>query len=146
MENIIKNLKEVHRNSIILIKIGSFYHAYGKDAYIMSYLFNYQIKNVGKGYNTCGMPLSALSKVLRILEDKKINYLVLIKSQNYSEEEKMDFNVNNRYEELYEKAYKNINLKKRINAINEYLIEHLDATNIKSIIQKVEDCLETDRQ
>lgn len=144
MENVIRNLKEIHKNSIILIRIGTFYHAYGKDAYIMSYLFNYQIKNVGKGYNTCGMPVSGLNKVLKILEDKKIDYLVLIKSQNYDVETKKEFNVNNRYLETYEKAYRNINLRKRINSIYDYLIENIEQPNIKTIIQKVEDCIDTE--
>lgn len=34
-----KNIKQVHMDSI-----GSFYHAYSKDSYILSYLFEYKIK------------------------------------------------------------------------------------------------------
>lgn len=41
-----KNIKQVHMDSIIVVlfKIGSFYHAYSKDSYILSYLFEYKIK------------------------------------------------------------------------------------------------------
>lgn len=141
MENIIKNIKDIYKNSVVLIKIGTFYHVYNKDTYIMSYLFNYQIKALGKGYNTCGMPSTALNKIIRVFEEKKINYIVLIKSQNYEEEDKRDFNVNNKYEEIYEKAYKITSLKKRINAIHEYLMEHIEAPNIKEILRSMEDLI-----
>lgn len=146
MEEIIRNIKEIHKNTVLLLKVGSFYHAYGKDAYIISYLFRYQMKRTGKGYNTCGMPTTGLNKVLKGLEDKKINYLVLIKSQSYAEETRMDFDVNNRYLEIYEKAYRNVNLKKRIDEIYDYLNEHLDDKSIKTMIQEVEELLDKERQ
>ena len=41
---IIKTIKEVHPKDLVLVKIGSFYHIYGKDAYIISYLFGYKLK------------------------------------------------------------------------------------------------------
>ncbi len=44
VENIIQVVKKVHTEYIVLVKEGSFYHIYGKDAYIISYLFGYKIK------------------------------------------------------------------------------------------------------
>ena len=38
-----KRIKEIHPNYMILFKSGEFYKAFGKDAYILSNLFNYQI-------------------------------------------------------------------------------------------------------
>lgn len=32
LENMIKSIKEIHHEYVVLIKIGAFYHAYGKDA------------------------------------------------------------------------------------------------------------------
>ena len=36
--NMIAKIKEVHREYVLLVKIGNFYYCYGKDAYIISYL------------------------------------------------------------------------------------------------------------
>ena len=33
---VVKAVKEIHTDSVILIKIGKFYNIYGKDAYIIS--------------------------------------------------------------------------------------------------------------
>ena len=46
--NIVKNIKQIHPEYIALIKIGKFYYSYGKDAYIISYIFNYKIKKLSK--------------------------------------------------------------------------------------------------
>lgn len=32
---IIKEVKKIHQKELVIIKIGNFYHCYGKDAYIM---------------------------------------------------------------------------------------------------------------
>ncbi len=36
---IIKTIKSIHPDSIILVKVGKFYNVYGKDSYILSYFF-----------------------------------------------------------------------------------------------------------
>ena len=59
-DNVIKTIKEINPETVILIQIGAFYHAYGKDAYILSYLCDYQIKSVENSYNTCGFPKSRI--------------------------------------------------------------------------------------
>ena len=141
LDNTIKVIKELHPETVILIEIGSFYHVYGKDAYILSYLFGYQIKNLESSYNTCGTPKSAINKVLSNLENNKVNYMTVIKSQNYEIDQEMKFSDKNRYIEVYEKAYKYTSKKNRINAIYNYLMENIDAPDIKQKIQKVEENL-----
>ena len=42
--NIVKTVKEIHKEEIVFVKIGKFYQVYGKDAYVMSYLFEYKLK------------------------------------------------------------------------------------------------------
>ena len=42
--NVVKTIKFVHEFCVVLVKIGTFYSVYGKDAYIISYLFKYKIK------------------------------------------------------------------------------------------------------
>ena len=34
-----KNLKRIHPDYVMLYKVGSFYHAYGKDSYIKKNIF-----------------------------------------------------------------------------------------------------------
>ena len=48
--NMVKTMKEIHCKDVILIKNGKFYNAYGKDTYIISYLFGYKLKKVEKTY------------------------------------------------------------------------------------------------
>ena len=74
--NIIKIMNEVHPESILMVKIGNFYHEYGRDAYVMSYLFGYQLKSIENNLCTCAFPVSAINKIQKELEDKKISYLM----------------------------------------------------------------------
>ena len=45
--NMVKNIKEIHPKSLLLFKVGAFCEAYGKDSYIISYLFDYQVRQKG---------------------------------------------------------------------------------------------------
>lgn len=133
-------MKEIHPEKIILIKIGTFYHSYGRDTYIMSYLFDYQIKSTEK-ITTCGFPKGALNKVLKKLEDNNISYVLVNKANNYEEEEQIDFKKKNKYADYYNKAHKYISKKNKIDAIYNYLIENINDQDIKEKINKVEDIL-----
>ena len=44
--NMVQTIKEIHKLDIVFVKIGNFYHVYGKDSYIISYLFEYKLKKV----------------------------------------------------------------------------------------------------
>ena len=44
MNKMIEQIKEIHKDAVCLYKVGSFYHAYGRDTCVMSYLFDYKIK------------------------------------------------------------------------------------------------------
>ena len=137
IENTIKVMKEINPHKIILVKVGTFYHAYGKDSYILSYLFGYQLKKIENNYSTCGFPVSAINKISTNLEDYKISYILLSKSNNYEEEAEEDFKNDNRYIEFYEKAKKYIVRKNRIEEIYRYLIENINDDEIKEKINKI---------
>ena len=79
--NMVKTIKKVYPSCAVLVKVGNFYHVYGKDAYILSYLFEYKITEK-EGIPTCGFPLNAISKVENFLEKTKINY-VTVDRRNY---------------------------------------------------------------
>ena len=56
---------------LTLRKVGGFYQAFDGDALIISYLFNYKVINY-----RCGFPISAIHKVVNVLEEKSISYVL----------------------------------------------------------------------
>ena len=76
--DVVRTIKQVHPYDVILIKIGKFYHAYGRDAYVVSFVFNYQMKKVDINTNTTGFPETALNKVMKTLSEKNINQVKYI--------------------------------------------------------------------
>ena len=108
-----KNIKDVHPDFIVCFKVGSFYHVYGKDSYIISYLFNYNIKEVKDNIYTVGFPKNVVAKVMSKLEREKINYLLIDTRNNYDVDEKSDNGNLNTYDEKYNISLKYIRLKRR---------------------------------
>ena len=81
-------MKKIHPTDIIFVKIGNFFHMYGKDSYIISYFFGYKIKTVD-GIPTCGFPINSINKIKSKLNELKLNKnivdIVLISSKtNYN--------------------------------------------------------------
>ena len=134
----IKTIKEIHPKDLLLVKIGDFYHVYGKDAYILSYLMGYNLRILEKNCPSCGFPSKSLAKIESVLEDKKINYLIIDRRNNYDVEEFIDNKNLNTYDEQYEKAHNYINLKKRIDNIYTKLIENINNIETKNKIKEIE--------
>ena len=121
--NIVKKVKQIHKEYVVLVKVGNFYNCYGRDTYIISYLLNYKIRILEDNMYTCAFPKSALNKVLFRLEDNKINYIILDRRNSYNVDEK-DNNKNlNRYNEIYKIAKSKIAYSMRIEKIYKYLLE-----------------------
>lgn len=137
----VKVIKQIHPKDIVLFKMGSFYHTYSKDAYIMSYLFDYKTKKVEENYSTCGFPSISLAKNLAKLEEKKINYVIVDKRNNYEDDEKSDNKNLNRYDEIFKKAYIYVKIKNRIENIYQELIRDIENPKIKEKISKIEDVM-----
>ncbi|HBC84742.1 MAG TPA: hypothetical protein DCZ30_04885 [Clostridiales bacterium] len=140
IENTIKVIKEVHPDRVVMCKIGPFMHCYGRDAVIMSYLFDYSLKKIDNNYN-CGFPNGALNKIMGTLEGKKISYMVVNRADNFAVENEEDLKENNQYQEIYSKAHKYVSKKNRINEIYNYLIENIGTNNIKGKISQIEEIL-----
>ena len=134
--NIVKNIKQVHKYDIVLVKVGNFFNCYGRDAYIISYLFQYKICLTEEAYYVVSFPKSAYNKVIAGLENKRINYLLLDKRNNYEVDERSDNKNLNQYEKIYNKAKEKIATKMRIEKIYKELEEKQDRELI-SIIEKV---------
>ena len=129
--NIVQNIKQIKKEDIIFVQVGNFYNCYGKDAYIISYLFNYKISIID---DICmvSFPKTAYNKVISKLENIKINYIVLDKRNNYEEEKNNNKNLN-KYAEFYEKARNEIAIKIRIEKIQKYLSKTKDKEKIFEI-------------
>lgn len=141
-----KNIKEIHPDYILCFKVGSFYHCFGKDAYIMSYIFGYQLKyqnKSGMDNNMCsvGYPKNALPKVQARLEKEKINYILIDTRNNYDVDEKSDNKNLNTYLKIYEKAKKYVKLKRRINRISDNLILQISDDNLIEKLRKIEEII-----
>ena len=136
-----KRIKEIHPNYIIMYKSGGFYKAFGKDAYILSYLCGYQINIVSNNVATCGFPVNSIYKVRVRIEEKNINYMVVDPRNNYGIDVNEDFKNLNTYVEQFEKAYTVAKCKRKIKNISEELTMLIEKPNFKEIIRKVEDIL-----
>lgn len=134
--NIIKNVKQIHKEYVIFIRVGNFFNCYGRDAYIVSDLFGYKINIIEDNIYNCSFPKSAYNKVISKLEQSKINYMILDKRNNYEIDEKDNNNNLNRYNEIYLKAKKEITKKMRIEKIHKYLLS-CDDEQIIFMIERI---------
>ena len=141
--NVVKTIKFVHEFCVVLVKIGTFYSVYGKDAYIISYLFKYKIKE-RENVPICSFPVYSLSKVENTLEKNKINYIVVDRRSNYKIEEKVINKQKNNYEKMLEKANKSITYVLRIQKIYDFLLEKRDSIKIEKKLKQIEEVLQND--
>lgn len=138
IKNMIQTMKLVHKLDIVLVKIGNFYQVYGKDAYIISYLFGYKLKKI-ENTRMCGFPLSSVNRMIATLENKKINCLIIDRRNNYEVEERADNKNLNNYTKCFEKAKKYISDKTKIDNVNNFLLKNINQEDFKDIIRKMED-------
>lgn len=134
--NIVSNVKEIHKEYIVFVKVGNFYYCYGRDAYIISYLFQYKINVITNNMCSCAFSKNAINKVIAKLENTKINYLILDRRNDYQVDEKLNNKNLNQYTKYYEKAKSKISTKMRIERINHYLLENDNDTELINKIEK----------
>lgn len=138
MNEVVKTIKQIHSNDVCLFRMGGFFHTYGNDSYILSYFFGYKIRDLGNNVVECGFPVDIIPRIMKKLEDNKINYIILDRRNNYNIEEKTNYKNLNRYSRFAKKARNYINSKSRIENINEYLMKHIYEENTKKLIGKIE--------
>jgi len=127
-------LKEEYQDYVILFKVGSFYISFNNDALVMNKIFNYKTLEVGN-FIKCGFPLNSLNKVLDVLENKEINYLIF--SETIVDKKK--YKTNNYKNYLVSKNVRSI--IKRINEINEILKNNINNSKINNVIDEIEEVL-----
>ena len=144
--NMVKRIKEIHKDYIILIKVGNFCHGYGRDSYIISYLFGYNLKLIEGNISECGFPLQSLNKVIAKLEIEKTNYILLDRRNNYETDMQSNNRNLNNYQKIFEKAKIYVNYKRRIDNINKFLIENVEKNDFKEILMNLEEVINERRK
>ena len=123
---IIKNVKKIHKEDLILIQMGKFYYAYVKDAYIFSGIFGYKLNEFEKDIYSVAFPENSYAKVISKLENLKVNYIILNRKNNYEILEQENYKNLNTYNMLLEKNTEKVKLKIRIDKITKFLNGQLD--------------------
>lgn len=135
--NIVKNIKQICKNYVVLVEIGTFYYCYGKDAFIISHIGNYKINIIQDKIYSCSFPKTAYSKIISKLEKNKINFIILDRRNNYEETEKSNNKNLNNYEKYYEIGKKELSKKIRIDKISQYLNKNIDDKELIESIEKL---------
>ena len=144
--NIVKAIKQIHPEYIVLIKIGKFYYSYSKDAYIVSYIFNYKLKIVEENIRVCAFPVFILNKIMAKLGENKINDIVIDRRNNYEVDEKIDNGNLNKYNFYLEKSKRYINQKNRIEEIYNYLVYNIEKNENNKLIKEIESLINERRK
>jgi len=98
MNKIIEIMKQEFSDYVIIFERGTFCNVYYEDSYIVSYLMDYKIKQLGTDVS-CGFPKSGLNKVRIALENKKINFMIVDRRHSFEEDDKVEFEEN-KYQEV----------------------------------------------
>lgn len=138
MNKVVQSIKEIHKETVCLFRIGTFYHCYNRDAYILSYLFGYKLKNLELNNVECGFPIGSINKIMAKLEQCKVNYTIIDKRNNYDEEDGQNYKDLNQYNKYYSKANSYIKYKSRIEKINNFLIENIESKDFIKILGRIE--------
>lgn len=140
MNEMIEAMKSMYPEYICLYKIGSFYCAYNRDAYIMAHLFKYKLRDK-KDDKEVGFPIDSVNKIKARLEQEKINYVLFDTKKEYEITAKADLGEANRYKDIYVKARNSVNYRMRIDSINNTLLDMIDECNFKKILSDVEEII-----
>ena len=140
----VKNIKEIHPKTLLLFKVGAFCESFGRDSYIISYLFNYQVRQKANGkeeISNSGFSRKAIPRVLAKLEEQKIDYMLIDVRNDYAVDEKVENKNLNSYDDIFEKSRKYVNKQRRIKEISNKIEQQMDLPNFKDKLKRIEGIL-----
>ena len=124
--------KRQYNNYIILFKQGNFYLSMNDDALILNNLFNYKV-NVISDFIKVGFPLKTIDKVIPLLEEKNVNFIIvdkeIVEKKKYS---------NNNYFNYLNKDSNYEFIINRINKIDQTLKDNLLNRNLENVLNDIE--------
>ena len=102
MFKVVKLIRPLYVDSIIIIDNYDSYYIYGRDVYIVYYLLNLSIKGSGE-FKFIKNNIDYLNYLIAKLKEYQINYVVLVKRWGYNVDVEEIFNSNN-YNKFYIKG------------------------------------------
>ena len=111
---------------------GKFCKAKDIDAYILNIIFNYRVIK-----NQCGFPDNVLNKVIKELEDNKINYQIISSDANPVIK---NFKKTNKYDIFALKAKKNIGIISKLNDL-EHKVKNASKEELLELLEKIDEFL-----
>lgn len=136
MLDLFRQLKLEYKDYLILFKSGSFYISFDEDALILNKLFDYKLNEL-KNNLKVGFPLFSFDKVITVVSDNKINYLV-IEDRKIVDKEKYKYNNFNKYTSS---VFNLVSINSRINSISKKIRSIDDLDKINYILDKVEELI-----
>lgn len=124
----------IKKELIELRKSGKFYNSFGDDAIILHYLMGYKIVAEKGGV---GFPETAFNKVVNILEDEEVSYIVYEKENILAEK---DFKKLNSYKSILKKGIQELSVEERFNNI-EKRIKELNGKELDHILTLIENAI-----
>jgi len=118
------------KECVVIRRSGGFYNVFEDDAIIVSYITGYKI--VG---GRCGFPLKSLGKIVNLLDDNKVNYVV---RESMKDIMKNNYKKNNKYSKILDRGKKKINVDYRVNMIMN-MINELSYDRLNSLLDVIED-------
>ena len=102
MFKVVKLIRPLYVDAIIIIDNYDSYYIYGRDVYIVYYLLKLSIKGTGK-FKFIKNNIDYLNYLIAKLKEYQINYVVLVKRWGYNVDVEGIFNCNN-YNKFYIKG------------------------------------------
>ena len=119
------------KSNYIIIRQSSeiFYTVFDEDAIIFNYLFGYKVIDG----NRVGFPKSAYHKVINILEEKKISYMITCSNQT----DEYYFN-NNNYNKVLNQALAHYDITNKVNSLIDkiYKLDNIKLNNLLKLIEE----------
>ena len=136
--------KENCPGEVSLVKCGRFYRCYENDAFIVSYLAGYKI-NSSAYSDMVGFPKESLKNVVSLLARFKVNYKVLeVNGIKIDVLEEREFEEENQFEEIYNKAKRYIILKRRVERLFDEIMRNIERDEIEKVIIKLEETVKNE--
>ncbi len=104
-------------------------------------MFQHKLRTIGGNYATCGFPASCDNRIFASLESNQINYLILDRRNNYEVDEKVNFKKKNQYKKFFDVAYPNVRLKRRIDHLYQFMLDHMQEKEFENKLLSMEEIL-----
>ena len=118
-----------------MFKYGSFYISFDEDATILNSIFNYKLVKL-KNNIKAGFPIKLLDDNIKVIDDKKINYLIV---DNKVIVDKKGY-IRNKFNNYTKSVFSIVSDNQRIENIVKRL-GMIDYENKNIILDKIEDLL-----